>query len=80
MSDVTFDMSNNGTKVHDQRAEPWNVTLVDTGDESMTGVVCCAFPSISRMMKPSVSYGDGVDIDITARLFSFINSMARVQL
>ena len=37
MSDVTFNMRDNEMKVHDQRAEAWNVTLVDTGDDSMTG-------------------------------------------
>ena len=37
MSDVTFNMRDNTMKVHDQRAEDWNITLVDTGDESMTG-------------------------------------------
>jgi glucose-1-phosphate cytidylyltransferase len=37
MSDVTFDMKANTMKVHFERAEPWTVTLVDTGDGSMTG-------------------------------------------
>lgn len=37
MSDVSFDMSNNVMDVHNKRAEPWRVTLVDTGDQSMTG-------------------------------------------
>lgn len=37
MSDITFDMSNNCMNVHQKRAEPWTVTLVDTGDTSMTG-------------------------------------------
>lgn len=37
MSDVTFDMKNNEMKVHRNHAEPWTVTLVDTGDNSMTG-------------------------------------------
>jgi len=37
MSDVTFDMSSNGMEVHQQNAEPWRVTLVDTGQDSMTG-------------------------------------------
>lgn len=37
MSDVTFDMRNNKMEVHHKRTEPWKVTLVDTGDESMTG-------------------------------------------
>ena len=37
MSDVTFDMANNQMRVHEQYAEPWKVTLVDTGDDTMTG-------------------------------------------
>ena len=36
-SDVTFDMKNNKMQVHEKRAEPWTVTLVDTGEHSMTG-------------------------------------------
>ena len=37
MSDVTFDMSVNKMEVHQRHAEPWRVTLVDTGDDTMTG-------------------------------------------
>jgi glucose-1-phosphate cytidylyltransferase len=37
MSDVTFDMANNHMKVHQQKAEPWKVTLVDTGEGTLTG-------------------------------------------
>ena len=37
MSDVTFDMANNRCSVHQQKAEPWRVTLVDTGEDTMTG-------------------------------------------
>ena len=37
MSDVTFDMANNKMKVHRQRAEDWNVTLIDTGEFTQTG-------------------------------------------
>ena len=36
-SDITFEMANNKMKVHHKRAEPWKVTLVDTGAETMTG-------------------------------------------
>ena len=36
-SDVTFNMNNNKMTVHEDRAEPWTITLVDTGDNSMTG-------------------------------------------
>ena len=37
MSDITFDMASNRMEVHQQKAEPWRVTLVDTGDDTMTG-------------------------------------------
>jgi glucose-1-phosphate cytidylyltransferase len=37
MSDVTFDMAHNKMEVHQQKAEPWRVTLVDTGEETLTG-------------------------------------------
>ena len=37
MSDVTFDMQTNRMEVHEKKAEPWRVTLVDTGDETFTG-------------------------------------------
>ena len=36
-SDITFDMSNNKMKIHQERAEPWKVTLIDTGENTMTG-------------------------------------------
>ena len=70
MSDVTFDMSNNGFKVHDQRAEPWSVTLVDTGDVSMTGG---RLLRVAEYIKDEeafcFTYGDGVgNIDITASI------------
>jgi glucose-1-phosphate cytidylyltransferase len=37
MSDVTFDMAENSMEVHQRHAEPWRVTLVDTGQETLTG-------------------------------------------
>src|SRR6202161_4915289 len=37
MSDVTFDMKQNRMEVHERHAEPWRVTLVDTGEETLTG-------------------------------------------
>ncbi len=70
MSDVTFDMKDNEMKVHYKRAEPWTVTLVDTGDASLTG-------GRLKRVKDYVegeeefffTYGDGVgDIDITESL------------
>lgn len=66
MSDVTFDMRSNRMEVHHKRAEPWNVTLVDTGDESMTGG---RLKRVASYVKDEeafcFTYGDGVgDIDI----------------
>ncbi|MFM2482046.1 glucose-1-phosphate cytidylyltransferase [Celerinatantimonas sp. YJH-8] len=66
MSDITFDMANNEMHVHHKRVEPWKVTLVDTGETSMTG-------GRLRRVKEYLqgesefffTYGDGVaDIDI----------------
>jgi len=70
MSDVTFDMRSNRMEVHHKRAEPWNVTLVDTGDDSMTGG---RLKRVSRYVQDEeafcFTYGDGVsDIDISASI------------
>ena len=68
MSDVTFDMHNNSMEVHNKRAEAWKVTLVDTGEHSMTGG---RLLRIKEFIKDDelfcFTYGDGVsDIDIKA--------------
>jgi glucose-1-phosphate cytidylyltransferase len=70
MSDVTFDMRNNSMEVHHKRAEPWNITLVDTGDDSMTGG---RLRRVANYIKDEeafcFTYGDGVgDIDISATI------------
>jgi glucose-1-phosphate cytidylyltransferase len=70
MSDVTFNMRDNTMEVHDKRAEAWNVTLVDTGDDSMTGG---RLHRVADYVKDEESfcftYGDGVgDIDISATI------------
>lgn len=67
MSDVTFDMSNNQMHVHKEGAEPWMVTLVDTGDNSMTGG---RLLRVKDYLKDDESfcftYGDGVsDVNIS---------------
>jgi glucose-1-phosphate cytidylyltransferase len=67
MSDVTFDMSKNSMEVHQRNAEPWKVTLVDTGDETMTGG---RIKHIANYVRDEeffcMTYGDGVgDINIT---------------
>ena len=70
MSDVTFDMANNDMIVHHRKAEPWRVTLVDTGDDTMTGGrLKQVRPHVEGQDAFCVTYGDGVaDIDIGALL------------
>ncbi len=70
MSDVTFDMKRNEMTVHQQRAEPWTVTLIDTGDESMTGGrLLRVADHLRNESEFLMTYGDGVgDIDITASI------------
>tara|TARA_B100001093_G_C26562639_1_gene899379 strand:- start:107 stop:880 length:774 start_codon:yes stop_codon:yes gene_type:complete len=72
MADVTFDMQNNTTKVHKESAEPWKVTVIDTGEQTMTGG---RLKRIQDYVEDDESfcmtYGDGLsDIDI-AKLISF---------
>lgn len=70
MSDVTFDMCNNQMEVHHKRAESWNVTLVDTGDDSMTGGRLRRVADYVRDDEAfCFTYGDGVsDVDIYAAI------------
>ena len=74
-SDVTFNMANNTMTVHKERAEPWKVTLVDTGDATMTGG---RLKRVKQYVKDDqafcFTYGDGVaNVDIKA-LIDFHNS------
>lgn len=70
MSDVTFDMSKNSMEVHQRSAEPWRVTLVDTGEDTMTGGRLGRVASYVRDEEAfCFTYGDGVgDVDISALL------------
>ncbi len=71
-SDVTFDMANNGMEVHQRYAEPWRVTLVDTGEETMTGGrLKRVAPYVRNEESFCFTYGDGLsDVDIT-KLIAF---------
>ncbi len=69
-ADVTFDMSGNRVEYHDCRSEPWKVTLVDTGEESMTGG---RLLKVEKYLSPGepfcMTYGDGLaNIDIAAEI------------
>jgi glucose-1-phosphate cytidylyltransferase len=70
MSDVTFDMAHNEMEVHQKHAEPWRVTLVDTGEDSMTGG---RLKRVAGYLRDEAAfcftYGDGVaDVDVAATI------------
>jgi len=70
MSDVTFDMAHNQMEIHQQKAEPWRVTLVDTGEDTLTGG---RLKRVSKYLQSEkdfcFTYGDGVaDIDISGQI------------
>ena len=70
MSDITFDMSENRMEVHQRKAEPWRVTLVDTGEGTLTGG---RLKRVGEYVKNDeafcFTYGDGVsDVDIRASI------------
>lgn len=70
MSDVTFDMANNEMQVHQRNAEPWKVTLVDTGERSMTGGRLRRVADYIRNDDAfCFTYGDGLsNVDIRASI------------
>ena len=69
MSDVTFDMSNNSMQVHQKKAEPWKVTLVDTGEATQTGGRLKRVQEYVGHNDFCMTYGDGVgNIDITSSI------------
>jgi len=71
MSDVTFDLRHNAMEVHERHAEPWRVTLVDTGELTMTGGRLKRVRDYLDDEDFCFTYGDGVgDIDIR-RLVAF---------
>src|SRR5258706_3479254 len=73
VSDVTFDMARNKMEVHQRGAEPWKVTLIDTGDKTMTGGRLKRVQSYLGKETFCMTYGDGVaDIDI-GKLVAFHN-------
>ncbi|PWC38799.1 glucose-1-phosphate cytidylyltransferase [Azospirillum sp. TSO22-1] len=70
MSDVTFDMTKNEMQVHERHAEPWKVTLINTGETTMTGG---RLKRVAEHLRDEeafcFTYGDGVaDVDITRQL------------
>lgn len=70
MSDVTFDMKSNKMEVHHKKAEPWRVTLVDTGDETLTGGrLKRVVDYIKNEDYFCFTYGDGVsNVDVAKQI------------
>ena len=70
MSDVTFDMTNNSMQVHSGKAEPWRVTLVDTGEETLTGGRLKRVASYVRNDEAfCFTYGDGLaNVDVSKQI------------
>jgi glucose-1-phosphate cytidylyltransferase len=66
MSDVSFDLSNNTMEVHRKNSEPWKVTLIDTGENTMTGGRIKRIADHLKNSEPfCLTYGDGVsDVNI----------------
>jgi glucose-1-phosphate cytidylyltransferase len=78
-SDVTFNLKANKMTIHEDRSEPWTVTLVDTGDKSMTGGrIKRIFPYVKDDKAFCLTYGDGVaDINIK-KLIDFHKSHGKL--
>jgi glucose-1-phosphate cytidylyltransferase len=79
MSDITFNLQENKMEVHNERAEPWNVTLVDTGENTMTGG---RLKRLKDYLKDEESfcftYGDGVSNINIKELISFHNRSKKI--
>ena len=78
MSDVTFDMASNKMEVHRHMAEPWRVTLVDTGQDSMTGGRLKRVRSYLGDEPFCFTYGDGVSDVPIDELITFHRAQGRL--
>jgi len=77
-TDLTIDLQQNKTEIHHNNTDPWRVTLVNTGDKTMTGGRIRRIREYLKNENFMVTYGDGVaDIDITA-LLAFHRSHGRL--
>lgn len=78
MSDITFDMASNKMDVHQNSAEPWRVTLVDTGETTMTGGRLKKVRQYLGDEDFCFTYGDGVGAINIAELIAFHNAQGRL--
>jgi glucose-1-phosphate cytidylyltransferase len=73
MSDITFDLKNNSMEVHRQSSEPWKVTLIDTGENTMTGGRIKKVADHLNGEAFCLTYGDGVSNVNIRELINFHN-------
>jgi glucose-1-phosphate cytidylyltransferase len=79
MSDITFDMKDNTIKVHEKNAEPWLVTLVDTGENTQTGGrLKRIYSYLNKEENFCFTYGDGLSNVNIQSLVTFHNSHGRL--
>lgn len=78
MSDVTFDMSQNRMDVHQKNAEPWRVTLVDTGEETMTGGRVKRVAAYLDRNDFCLTYGDGLSNVNIRQLIEFHKTQGKL--
>ena len=78
-SDVTFDMSENSMSVHSRKAEPWKVTLVDTGETTLTGGRLARVKQYLAADEPfCFTYGDGVaDVNVGELIYYHLSQCRR---
>lgn len=77
-SDITFDIKNNKTEIHNNHSEPWKITLVDTGIDTMTGGRIKRVEKYINNKPFMLTYGDGVsNIDISG-LIKFHNDHGKL--
>jgi len=78
-SDITFDMSNNEMKIHQERAEPWKVTLIDSGEQTMTGGrIKRVKDYLNENEDFCLTYGDGVANINISELIKFHKSHGKI--
>lgn len=77
-SDVTFDMKNNKMEIHDSHAEPWSVTLIDTGLDVLTGARVKRVEKYVDTEQFMLTYGDGVSNVNINNLIKFHNEMGKI--
>lgn len=77
-SDVTFDMKNNKMEIHNSHAEPWTVTLVDTGLDALTGARVKRIENYVNSNQFMLTYGDGVSNVNFSKLIEFHNKNNKI--